>query len=222
VNDNVAWFSSGEVVNWPNPPEEWPFYDTYPSTYVKPDFSAPGVDITSAVPGGGYEAWSGTSMATPHVALIIQAMGVLDFNFQDLPETVYEILNSTSVDLGDPGQDIRYGWGRIDAYEAVLKAQEYAKTTGVEGHVYDAVDHQPVTWASVTVLEVNKTVSVNEEGYFKIPLDPGNYTLLIEAWGYQPQTIQIGLQRGQSDVGGNGHRQHQAQLASIFAHISNP
>ncbi len=29
---------------------------------------APGSDITSSVPGGGYAAWNGTSMAAPHVA----------------------------------------------------------------------------------------------------------------------------------------------------------
>jgi subtilisin family serine protease len=32
------------------------------------DVSAPGVDVTSAVPGGGRETWDGTSMAAPHVA----------------------------------------------------------------------------------------------------------------------------------------------------------
>ena len=32
---------------------------------VNPDVSAPGVDVVSSVPGGGYEAFSGTSMATP-------------------------------------------------------------------------------------------------------------------------------------------------------------
>ena len=194
-NDNVASWSSGEVVNWPSPPSEWPFFDTYPSTYVKPDFSAPGVGITSSVPGGGYEAWSGTSMATPHVsgtvALILQAAGWTDFDVPDLPEMVYQILNATSIDFGDPGQDIRYGWGRIDAAAAVQLAQQYAKNSGVQGYVYDAVDNSPVTWASVTVEEINKTVNVNDEGFFKIPLDPGNYTLLFQAWGYQSLEVQV-------------------------------
>ena len=32
------------------------------------DLYAPGSGITSSVPGGGFEEWDGTSMATPHVA----------------------------------------------------------------------------------------------------------------------------------------------------------
>ena len=32
------------------------------------DWFAPGVGITSSIMGGGYEAWNGTSMATPHAA----------------------------------------------------------------------------------------------------------------------------------------------------------
>ena len=195
INDNVADFSSGEVVNWDNPPSDWPFYDTYPTTYIKPDVSAPGVSITSAVPGGGYEAWDGTSMATPHVAgtvaLILQAAGWLNFDEPDTPEKVYEILNSTAVDLGDPGQDTRYGWGRIDTYEAVMRAKEYAKTTGVEGVVLDSTDSSPVTWATVHVSETNQTVAVNSTGGFKIPLDPGNYTLVVSAWGYEDKVVTV-------------------------------
>uniref|UniRef100_UPI000593CF47 S8 family serine peptidase n=1 Tax=Nocardiopsis chromatogenes TaxID=280239 RepID=UPI000593CF47 len=29
---------------------------------------APGVDVESSIPGGGYDTYSGTSMASPHVA----------------------------------------------------------------------------------------------------------------------------------------------------------
>jgi titin len=60
---------------------------------------APGSGITSAVPGGGYGTWSGTSMATPHVA---GAWAVLK---QKAPTaSVTEILNalaSTGVSVTD-------------------------------------------------------------------------------------------------------------------------
>lgn len=193
--DNVASWSSGEEVDWPDEPEEWPFFDTYPDVYIKPDLSAPGVDITSSIPGGGYASWSGTSMATPHVsgtvALILQAAEWTDFDYPDTPEMVYLILNSTAIDFGDPGQDIRYGWGRIDAYEAVCLAETYAKTTGVEGFVYDNETGEPIPWATVTVNETGKTVKVNGSGYFKIPLDPGIYHLIFEAFGYETLTLEV-------------------------------
>src|SRR6185295_3404953 len=35
---------------------------------IVPDIVAPGVDIISAKPGGGFQSMDGTSMATPHVA----------------------------------------------------------------------------------------------------------------------------------------------------------
>jgi subtilisin family serine protease len=202
INDAVAGWSSGKVVTWPSPPPTWPFFDTYPSTYIKPDLSAPGVDIVSSVPGGGYQAWSGTSMATPHVAgtvaLMLQAAGWFNYDEPDVPEKVYLILNSTAIDFGDPGQDTRYGWGRIDAYEAVREAFEYAKKSGVEGFVLDEVTGEPVPWATVTVVEINQTFKVNATGGFKIPLDPGNYTLVFSAWGYQnvTKTIEVVLLNG--------------------------
>jgi titin len=60
---------------------------------------APGSGITSSVPGGGYAAWAGTSMATPHVA------GTWAVLKQKSPtSTVTEILNaltSTGVSVND-------------------------------------------------------------------------------------------------------------------------
>lgn len=43
-------------------------YDNHPG----PQVAAPGVDVLSSIPGG-YAAWSGTSMATPHVAGVAAA-----------------------------------------------------------------------------------------------------------------------------------------------------
>ena len=89
------------------------------------DVFAPGVAIASTVMGGGYEAWSGTSMATP------LANGVVGLIFAANPKLNVsqgeDILFKSCVDLGEKGNDDVYGWGRIDAYAAVKLA---LSTTG--------------------------------------------------------------------------------------------
>ncbi|MHC1572756.1 MAG: S8 family peptidase, partial [Methanosarcinales archaeon] len=91
------------------------------STYTKPDVSAPGVSITSTIPGwygSSYGVLSGTSMATPHVSGTVALM--LEADNSLTPQDIREILEETAIDLGTPGKDNTYGSGRIDAYAAVL------------------------------------------------------------------------------------------------------
>ena len=86
------------------------------------DVAAPGVDILSTVIAGKYEEFSGTSMAAPHVAGVVALM--LSVNPNLTPEQIRDILHETAKDLGKPGKDDKYGYGLVDAYAAVQRAEE--------------------------------------------------------------------------------------------------
>ena len=121
MSDEVTYFSSPGPVDWSQPAGygDWRICD--PSTpnvgLIKPDVSAPGMDVISTILGGGYGNNSGTSMATPHVAGL--AALILSKNPQLTSDQVHQILESTALDLGPPGKDNDYGAGRIRAPEAL-------------------------------------------------------------------------------------------------------
>ena len=81
------------------------------------DLVAPGQSIYSTVPGDSYAEKSGTSMATPHVAGLAALVWSL---FPDLTrDEVRDIMEATADDLGSPGWDADFGFGRINAGRAV-------------------------------------------------------------------------------------------------------
>jgi thermitase len=86
------------------------------------DLSAPCSGIYTTLRGGGYGSMGGTSLS----AAIAGGVAALIFSLNPSlgPGKVEEILESTAVDLGAPGYDTRYGWGRIDAERALRKASE--------------------------------------------------------------------------------------------------
>lgn len=86
--------------------------------YIKPDISAPGVDIISTLPDSSYGYMSGTSMAAPYVSGTIALM--LQNNPTMKPSAIKSILENTAMHLGASGKNSDYGSGRINATAAVF------------------------------------------------------------------------------------------------------
>lgn len=78
---------------------------------------------SSLEPGkGGYYWSSGTSMAAPHAAgvaalIIGQNGGQMD------PAQVKAVMRASADDLGKPGRDPFYGYGRVNAFKAITAVQ---------------------------------------------------------------------------------------------------
>ncbi|WZY01815.1 S8 family serine peptidase [Bacillus sp. FSL W7-1360] len=133
VNDAIANFS----LRGPSPYGE-----------LKPNISAPGVNIRSAVPGSRYEGgWNGTSMSGPAVsgvaALVKQANASLTV------DDLEEVLTSTATPLTDnqypEAPNHAYGHGLVNAYEAVTAVADGIGI--VQGHVLEeGEDVEPPTY----------------------------------------------------------------------------
>ncbi|MCX6020551.1 MAG: S8 family peptidase [Chloroflexi bacterium] len=88
--------------------------------------STMGILSTYWQPGGfgGYFALAGTSQAAPHVAGLAALLWSVSPAFT--AAQVETFMESTAVDLGQPGRDPVFGFGRIDAMAAVSAAQAFA------------------------------------------------------------------------------------------------
>ncbi len=152
---------------------------------MKPEVCAPGVDTWSSVPGGGYSFLSGTSMAGPHVAGVV---GLMRSANPDLDvQTVKQILMDTCTDLGPPGEENTYGHGFINAYEAVLASLSGYGT--IEGTVTDAISGDPIADVAVDVLSDPRATSTDEDGFFRVLLPAGTWSLEFSFFGYETETV---------------------------------
>ncbi len=107
---------------------------------VKPEISAFGTSVFSTYPNNAYATISGTSMATPGIAgsvtLLVQRYRQLNANALPPSTLIKNTILNTAHDLGNPGPDYRYGYGRINALEAVkiLETNRYVLSTVTTGN----------------------------------------------------------------------------------------
>ena len=156
---------------------------------MKPEVCAPGSNIYSAQPGGGYQYLDGTSMAGPHVA---GAVALMCASNPDLDvETIKQILMETALDRGVVGEDNTYGHGFINAYEAVLAVMGGLGT--VSGTVTDITTGLPLEGVHVGVVDRPVNRITGADGHFEFMLPVGEWTLTFDVFGYADasRTVQV-------------------------------
>lgn len=85
----------------------------------KVDFPAPGVDVLSVSDDKGYEKFTGTSIAAPHITGVIALISQDPKKFglfgskTEIQNDVYKLLKYLSKDLGQTGKDKVYGEGFV-------------------------------------------------------------------------------------------------------------
>lgn len=166
-----------------------------PSIYPgeqKPELSAPGSYVLSSVGSANYDYYSGTSMAAPHVAGMIALLvsadlqdGERDFDVEDMER----LMTLSAVDLGEPGADPLYGYGRLDAYAALQLA---ASAGDLRGQVVDQAYGTPLAYAEISawhpLLGRHFTGKADASGHYSLTLPAGRVEITLSRWGYESAT----------------------------------
>jgi len=177
---SVALTAPGEAI--------WSTMPTYPVIYTRFPYNL--------VYSKNYTKMDGTSMAAPFVsgvaALVYSALPAeLRTHGPATADLVRRILEQTAVNLKPNEWNQYYGWGRVDAYQAVLNAANPPRLDFYAPLYYgDGADHRAWMTLRIRDMETQKLlyegrVAQQSEGH---PFDPpklygvptGNYDVIIK------------------------------------------
>jgi subtilisin family serine protease len=200
---NVYSVGAVDATNWQNFPYPIASFSSRGPTgcnvpadrKIKPEVCAPGVNVYSSVPGGGYDgSYSGTSMAGPHVAGVVGLLREANPNLD--VDTIKQILITTARDQGTVGEDNTYGWGTIDAFAAVQAA-----TVGygaIEGTVRNSSwNNSPIQGARVKLLTLGNTSTTDGAGFYHLSAAAGTYAVEASHPSFRPDTAMVIVQNNQ-------------------------
>ncbi|MGC4806440.1 S8 family serine peptidase [Micromonospora sp. DT233] len=162
---------------------------------IKPNISAPGVNVRSSLPGGAYGSYSGTSMAAPHVAGTIALLwSAAPSLVGDIPAT-RALLDGTAIDKADAqcggttDDNNVYGEGRLDAL-ALVNAAPIGESGTLAGKVTDAATGDPIPNATVAVTgPADREVTTAADGTYSTLLPAGDYQVAVTAFGFKGKTV---------------------------------
>ncbi|MGS2616189.1 S8 family serine peptidase [Micromonospora sp. LZ34] len=162
---------------------------------IKPNISAPGVNVRSSIPGNGYGAISGTSMAAPHLAGAIALLWSAAPALAGEVDATRALLDNTAIDKedaqcgGTADDNNVFGEGRLDAL-ALLNGAPIGDTGTLAGTVTDAATGAPIADATVTVTgPASRQLTTGADGTYSSLLPVGDYQVAVAAFGYQSRTV---------------------------------
>ncbi len=166
---------------------------------LKPNVAAPGVAVRSSVPGGGYAAFNGTSMAAPHVSGTVALVWSAAPSLRGDLAATEALLDRTARDVdattcgGTAADNNVFGEGRLDAYAAVRDAPRGA-VGRIAGTVTSAADGDPI--AGATVGDGTRTVTTGPDGRYALTVPAGETTVAVTAYGFAPQSATVTVAEG--------------------------
>ncbi len=125
---------------------------------IKPDISAHGQNERSTSTNNSYQTFGGTSSAAPTMAgsfaQLYHAYRALNGGANPNTGFLKAVVLNSAKDMGNTGPDFKFGWGRIDAYQAlqILEDQTYLSSSLSQGVTQNHTINVPAGVAEVRVM----------------------------------------------------------------------